>query len=153
MAAIKNFDHLYDSPLPLGLQAAVDEYVRWNARYLAAEQAQSTITAPLYQYTGWNGLCGIIESQSVWFTDYRHLNDPSELSHGVEVAQEVLAALAERSDRRVGLFLETIRDLLVPNVGVPTRRWQDFLSPVLTCSHKCDQFGRRPPDFPVTASV
>ena len=73
----------------------MDEYVRWNARHLAAEQAQSTITVPLYQYTGWSGLCGIIESQSVWFTDYRHLNDPSELSHGVEVAHDVLTALAQ----------------------------------------------------------
>lgn len=110
----RNFDHLYDGPLPAGLQAAVDEYVRWNARHLAAEQAQSTITVPLYQYTGWSGLCGIIESQSGWFTDYRHLNDPSELSHGVEVAHDVLIALAQGADKRVGLFLETIRDLLAP---------------------------------------
>jgi hypothetical protein len=103
-----------DRAMPASLVAAVDEYVRWNARLLEAEQAQSTITAPLYQYTGWSGLSGIIESQSVWFTDYRHLNDPSELSHGVEVAHDALTAVAERSDRRVGLFLDTIRDLLVP---------------------------------------
>lgn len=56
----------------------------------------------------------IIESESVWFTDYRHLNDPSELSHGVEVAHDVLTALAERADKRVGLFLQMIGDLLVP---------------------------------------
>jgi hypothetical protein len=79
-----------------------------------SEQAQSAITMPLYQYTGWGGLCGIIESESVWFTDYRHLNDPSELSHGVEVAQEVLASVGQGADPRVGLFMEMIGDLLVP---------------------------------------
>lgn len=93
----KDFDHPYAGPVPDALQAAVDEYIRWNARHVESEQAQSTITVPLYQYTGWNGLCGIIESQSVWFTDYRHLNDPSELSHGVEVAHRAGRARGQAS--------------------------------------------------------
>lgn len=61
-------DSLYDTPIPKELEAAVDEYRRWNARHLASEQKSATVTVPLYQYTGWDGLCGIIESQSVWFT-------------------------------------------------------------------------------------
>jgi Protein of unknown function (DUF2971) len=107
-------DHLYDDPIPAELEAAIGDYSRWNKQQIESEQAQSTITVPLYQYTGWSGLCGIIESQSVWFTDYRHLNDPSELVHGVMVAHEVLAALAQGADRRVGLFLQMVGDLLVP---------------------------------------
>jgi hypothetical protein len=107
-------DSLYDRPIPKELEVVVGEYISWNARQLASEQKKATVTEPLYQYTGWGGLCGIIESQSVWFTDYRHLNDPSELSHGVEVAHEVLATVAQGADPRVGLFMQMIGDLLVP---------------------------------------
>jgi hypothetical protein len=95
---------LYGGPIPEELEAACAEYARWNRRQVESEQAQSAITMPLYQYTGWGVLCGIIESESVWFTDYRHLNDPSELSHGVEVAQEVLHAVGQGADPRVGLL-------------------------------------------------
>jgi hypothetical protein len=109
-----NSDNLDESLLPEPLESAVGEYLRWNTQQIEAEQARSAISAPLYQYTGRGGLCGIIESQSVWFTDYRHLNDPSELSHGVEVAHEVIDAFAKGADRRVGLFFGMVRDLLAP---------------------------------------
>jgi hypothetical protein len=109
-----SIDSLYDAPIPEELERAVREYRAWDVQQLALEQEKFTVTEPLYQYTGWSGLCRIIESQSVWFTEYRHLNDPSELSHGVEVAHEVLAAVARGADRRVGIFLQMVRDLLVP---------------------------------------
>jgi len=107
----KNLNQLDDGPLPEALENAVDEYIPWNARHIEAEQARSTITAPLYQYTDWTGLCGIIESQSVWITNYRHLNDPSEFSDGVEVAHEVMDALKSGADDRVRLLLGMVRDL------------------------------------------
>jgi hypothetical protein len=110
----KNLDRLDDGPIPDALERAVAEYIRWCAQHIETEQEKSQIVTPLYQYTGWDGLCGIIKNQSVWFTDYQHLNDPSELSHGVEVAHEVIDALARGADRRVGLFFEMVRDLLMP---------------------------------------
>ena len=110
----RDFDYLDGGSIRVELQAAVAQYRHWDAQQLEREQKESRVTVPLYQYTDWNGLCGIIESQSVWFTDYRHLNDPSELTHGVDVAHDVLTALAHGADRRVGLFLQTVRDLLVP---------------------------------------
>jgi hypothetical protein len=103
-----------DAPLPDGLEAAVREYIDWDREQLAAEQESSKVTEPLYHYTRWGGLCGILESRSVWFTDHRHLNDPSELSYGVKVAHEVLGAIAQGADERVGTFLRTVRDLLDP---------------------------------------
>jgi hypothetical protein len=33
----------------------------------------------IYHYTDFEGLRGIITSQKLWFTDYRYLNDPTEL--------------------------------------------------------------------------
>jgi hypothetical protein len=107
-------DDAHDAPIPEQLETAVREYRAWDLRQLALEEKRSTVTEVLYQYTGWSGLRGIIESQSVWFTDYRHLNDRSELSYGVEVAHEVLAAVAQVADERVGMFLQTVRDRLIP---------------------------------------
>jgi hypothetical protein len=42
------------------------------------------------------------------------MNDPSELSHGIEVAHDVLRELATGADRRVRLFCEAMGGLLVP---------------------------------------
>ncbi|MBV9378878.1 MAG: DUF2971 domain-containing protein [Alphaproteobacteria bacterium] len=110
----RDFDYLDGGSIRVELQAAVAQYRHWDAQQLEREQKESRVTVPLYQYTDWKGLCGIIESQSVWFTDYRHLNDPSELAHGVDVADDVLTALAHGADRRVGLFLQMVGDLLIP---------------------------------------
>jgi Protein of unknown function (DUF2971) len=107
-------DSPYGAPIPEELEAAVHEYRAWDLRQLAFEEKKTTVTEPLYQYTGWSGLCGIIESRSVWFTDYRYLNDRSELWYGVKVAREALAAVAQATDERVGIFLQTVRDRLVP---------------------------------------
>lgn len=38
----------------------------------------------IYQYTTWEGLKGIIENQCIWFTDYKFLNDISEINYSVE---------------------------------------------------------------------
>jgi hypothetical protein len=35
----------------------------------------------LHHYTTWDGLHGIISSQTLWATDYRYLNDSTEVSH------------------------------------------------------------------------
>lgn len=37
----------------------------------------------IYQYTTWNGLKGIIESECLWLTDYQFLNDISEVNYAV----------------------------------------------------------------------
>lgn len=34
----------------------------------------------IYHYTTWDGLCGIIETQSLWATNYKFLNDFSEVT-------------------------------------------------------------------------
>jgi hypothetical protein len=105
---------LIDGPIPVELQVAIDEYSRWQAAHVEAEQRRVHVTVPLYHYTGLSALRGIIETESVWCTDYRHMNDPSELSHGVEVTHDVLTNVARGADDRVGLFCRWVGDLLVP---------------------------------------
>jgi hypothetical protein len=97
--------------LPSVLQEAIDKYCAWAEHHLRAEQDASSITAPLYHYTDGNGLKGILASGQVWFTDYRHLNDPSELTHGIDMARDVARLLGTGADGRVRLFLENFADL------------------------------------------
>lgn len=106
---------LIQGPIPAELQAAVDEYCRWRAGHVEAEQDKVRVAVPLYHYTGLSALRGIIETESMWCTDYRYMNDPSELSHGVQIAHEVLTKLATEADGRVQLFCQWVGNLLVPS--------------------------------------
>ncbi len=99
------------TPLPPVLQGAIDKFREWAEHRLQVEQEATNIEAPLYHYTDGNGLKGILESGRVWFTDYRHLNDPSELTHGIDTAREVAQKLGTGADGRVRLFLENFVDL------------------------------------------
>jgi hypothetical protein len=97
--------------LPPVLQDAINKFNQWSEKHLLLEQEKNTFEMPLYHYTDGRGLKGIIESQTIWFTDYRHLNDPSELSHGIEMAHDVIRLAANGADGRVRLFLECLRDM------------------------------------------
>jgi hypothetical protein len=112
MTSISEIQALVDGPIPTELQPAIDEYRLWQTAHVEAEQSRVQVLVPLYHYTGLNALWGIIGTESVWCTDYRHMNDKNELSHGVEVAQDVLARLATEADNRVGLFCQWVGDLL-----------------------------------------
>jgi hypothetical protein len=95
--------------LPPELQDAIDQFKRWAEEYLKAEQNKNTIIETLYHYTDARGLEGIIKSGEIWFTDYRHLNDPSELVHGIEMARDVARMIANGADSQVRLLMETFK--------------------------------------------
>jgi hypothetical protein len=97
--------------LPAALQLAIHRFRDWTGQRLQAEQARSSITAPLYHYTDGRGLKGIIQSGQIWFTDYRHLNDPSELVHGIDMAHKAAQAIATGVDGLLVTFLELFVDM------------------------------------------
>jgi hypothetical protein len=100
--------------LPSVLQEAINKFSAWSQQHLQAEQDASAITMPLYHYTDGGGLKGLLASGRLWFTDYRHLNDPSELTHGIDMARDVARGLgnaATGADAPKGLFLEHFTDL------------------------------------------
>ena len=97
--------------IPAVLQSTIDEFNKWADELVTTEQERNTIDETLYHYTDGRGLKGILESQTIWFTDYRHMNDPSELTHGIDIAKDVVRVLANGSDGRVRLFLETLSDM------------------------------------------
>jgi hypothetical protein len=97
--------------LPSALNEAIATFNRWADKHQLSQQEKSTIEAPLYHYTNGLGLKGIIESQTIWFTDYRHLNDPSELIHGIDRAHDAIRLAATGADGRARLFLECLADM------------------------------------------
>ncbi|RYD83039.1 MAG: DUF2971 domain-containing protein [Verrucomicrobiaceae bacterium] len=67
---------------------------------------------PVYHYTDTNGLRGIFENKALWATNYRFLNDASEMVYARELFEEVALNLeATQSDERAKLFLEACRNL------------------------------------------
>lgn len=101
-----------DIELPPRLQKYIKRYDDWQKKHIEVEQDVSTVKEPLYHYTDGHGLRGILETGQIWFTDYRHLNDPSELTYGIRVAHKLANEIAAGSDDgRVKLFLELLVDM------------------------------------------
>jgi hypothetical protein len=44
----------------------------------------------VHHYTSLKGALGILESGRLWFTERAHLNDPSEISNGIKIAEDIL---------------------------------------------------------------
>jgi len=49
----------------------------------------------IYHYTSMQGLHGIINSNSLWLTDFQYMNDSQEISHGIKLAKSILAKLED----------------------------------------------------------
>jgi hypothetical protein len=61
----------------------------------------------LYHYTSIEGLMGILESRSIWLSDYQYLNDRREINHGADIIREVARKMLKKSnDKLVSKLLE-----------------------------------------------
>jgi hypothetical protein len=96
--------------LPPIFRAAVDAFTRWSHDHLIVIDARDAITTPLYHYTDEAGLKGIITNQEVWFTDHRHLNDPTEMKFGMDIAEKILREIGD-DNSHIRLFCDAARDL------------------------------------------
>ena len=62
----------------------------------------------LYHYTSLEGFFGIVESSSIWLTDFSYLNDRRELTYGAEKALQGIQRMAEHeNDAQVRDLLST----------------------------------------------
>jgi hypothetical protein len=82
----------------------------WDAR---ASELDKAVRKPLFHYTDMRGMLGIINSEQIWFTSIFHLNDPSELGYGIEMAVAVLHEEAQKSGSAVTAFCRWMERLLV----------------------------------------
>jgi hypothetical protein len=99
--------------LPPELQGAVDRFTLFTREIIKSEQQATIIQAPLYHYTDLRALRGIFEHGKIWFTDYRHLNDPSEIIYGLDHLHKVIEEIISREtlDGRGLFFLRMLFDL------------------------------------------
>ncbi len=99
--------------LPHDLKKIADEYAA-----LCAAQGQITdlineVRQPLYHYTSMAGLVGMLQTQQMWLTSVFHLNDPSELAYGINVALEALAAASDNAPPEVQRFCVRAKRILL----------------------------------------
>ena len=66
--------------------------IYWNeARRFKLVGASSPDT--VYHYTSLAGFVGIVETKSIWLSDFSYLNDSRELTHGMHLANEVIDSI------------------------------------------------------------
>jgi hypothetical protein len=80
------------NPLRAGLASDDSVYHRAMSDHACTQEQEPGST--LYHYTSWAGLEGIVGNQQIWATDFRFLNDYSELSHG---RAQMVDALRQRA--------------------------------------------------------
>jgi Protein of unknown function (DUF2971) len=90
--------------------AALRAYDHASRARLRNAEVRNAVTAPLYHYTDARGLEGIITAQQIWFTHYQHLNDPTEIEFGMDVAKATLAEFGARMPK-VKIFCDIVTDL------------------------------------------
>jgi hypothetical protein len=95
-------------------RSALDEFESYSKAALQARESATNIVSPLYHYTDAAGVKGIIERQQVWFTHYMHLNDPSELRFGMDIARSVLNEIAGDEPSPKRFFCKCVEDIYRP---------------------------------------
>lgn len=66
----------------------------------------------LYHYTSLKGLGGILQASCLWATDYRSLNDSTELAYGSKLVVETLELWAEQVAEADAWLLRQVSNLL-----------------------------------------
>ena len=56
--------------------------------------------SPLYHYTNFGGLKGILEGRELLFSDYRYLNDTTEILIANDIIQKTIASFIARSNKK-----------------------------------------------------
>lgn len=73
----------------------------------------------LYHYTNSLGLLGILNTSTMWATDYRFLNDSSEIQYGVNLFLEVADEFSKNTNNSVILrFIEILKTTANPYDGM-----------------------------------
>lgn len=72
----------------------------------------------LYHYTDWGGLQGILKRQRLWLTEYRHLNDTSEIKFAIEEIRNYVMEVASAKE----FWKDVFSDIMV-NV----EHWEFFV--------------------------
>lgn len=100
-----------DATLPLPLQRAQERYDAWVRRQLLGEQAASTPSLPIYHYTDWNGLRGILQSQQLRCFSHLTQKDRTEFIYSLNFARQVARDMQGHADQAVRNFAACLDDI------------------------------------------
>lgn len=117
MDNLDNFRHL--SPVLATALGTLSSF--FEGRRKAVSPA---VTTPAFHYTSMAGLAGMLESNSIWFTDIFHLNDPSEMIYARKFADEILRELGAVEDRAIKTFCEK----MISGMDQVNQRFQNFVA-------------------------
>lgn len=101
--------------IPADMLAAIDTFygsAEGIVNVFAGEFEKMPPPPIIYHYTNDAGLRGILETGKLWFTDIFHLNDPTELKHGVGPAIELLTAECDDKRPEIKQFVENAAAIL-----------------------------------------
>ena len=116
-----------DVSLPAHLQSALDDFRKWDDAKRMRDAARKRVIAPLHHYSDMASLIGMLESSRLWLTSIFHLNDPSELTYGMNIAIERLdwhlqqifsgANASSSAPLLVDIFCQRMEHALKHNIG------------------------------------
>src|SRR5262249_9043057 len=95
------------------------------------------VTPPpfLYHYTTLHALRGIMDSQVLWATDIRYMNDASELTYGIQIARETFLGDSRPAVQR--LLSELVR---VEGIGDQLPDFSVFVASLSQCRDSLSQW-------------
>jgi Protein of unknown function (DUF2971) len=99
------------------LQQLVQESSDWWTRCGEELDAANEVSQTLFHYTDMRGMLGIISTEQIWFTSIFHMNDPSELAYGIEIALGILRDQSKGGSPAVKAFCEWMVHVLVKAGG------------------------------------
>src|SRR5579871_5811987 len=67
---------------------------------------------PLFHYTSFEGLSGILKTKQLWLTDHKYLNDPSEIEHGKKIVLEHIEKNIPSNPELLDHFKNKIIDII-----------------------------------------
>jgi len=82
----------------------------WN-EYRRLGLAKTDHASMLYHYTTLQGFVGIVESQTIWLSDFSFLNDRQELSHGIELIRSQIESRLKNQQTRNDLPRKLLEEL------------------------------------------
>ena len=103
---------------------------------LSAFDASSRIHADnfVYHYTSADGLMGILNSRSLWFTDYNSLNDESEGQYIFSLARQILSTSSYPEE-----YKNNVRWVLFDNEGYRLAPIKSNVEKYFICSFSCNK--------------
>jgi hypothetical protein len=94
------------------LQRLLQQFTNWRDQLMKEITEANEPREPVFHYTNMEGMRGIISNNKIWYTSIIHLNDPSELHYGIDMARDLLRAQSKGHGQAVEVFCEWMEHVL-----------------------------------------